>query len=221
MAEAHKALPVEVTKQGERLQLLPEKAIWLPSHRALLLADLHLGKSSHFRKHGLAVPAAIATDGLVSLQLLVGQYPLEQLIFLGDLFHASYNREWEAFASWLLHTGVDATLVKGNHDILAAHHYTECGLTVVDELRIGNLMMMHHPLEAPSSGECYHLAGHLHPGVRLSGPGRQTLRLPCFYFSAWQGILPAFGAFTGLAIQSPAQGEEVFAIVEDRVIQLC
>lgn len=59
--------------------------------------------------------------------------------------------------------------------------------------------------------EPYTLSGHLHPGITLSGKGRQRLRLPCFWFGAQTGILPAFGAFTGLADIQPRQGDQIFA----------
>ena len=61
---------IDVVIGGEQLVLLPEKACWLPQHQALLLADLHLGKVSHFRKSGIAVPAAANdrnTEALIHL----------------------------------------------------------------------------------------------------------------------------------------------------------
>ena len=49
------------------------------------------------------------------------------------------------------------------------------------------------------------LAGHLHPVCHLSGPARDAMRLPCFVSEPGQGILPAFGAFTGgLNVLDPA-----------------
>ena len=41
---------------GEKLDLLPQKAIYYPQHKTLLAADLHLGKAGHFRNAGIAVP---------------------------------------------------------------------------------------------------------------------------------------------------------------------
>ena len=49
------------------------------------------------------------------------------------------------------------------------------------------------------AGYGYVLAGHLHPGVRLHGPGRQSVRLPCFAFGRNAALLPAFSEFTGTA----------------------
>lgn len=48
---------MEIEVASERVQLLPEKALYLIQHKILLLADLHFGKVNHFRKAGIAVPA--------------------------------------------------------------------------------------------------------------------------------------------------------------------
>ena len=42
---------------SERLWLLPERAVWLPQARTLLLADLHLGKAETFQAHGIPLPS--------------------------------------------------------------------------------------------------------------------------------------------------------------------
>ena len=57
-------------------------------------------------------------------------------------------------------------------------------------------VLAHHP-EPSASG--YVLAGHLHPGVRLAGPGDLRATLPCFWFADRVGVLPVCGEFTGLA----------------------
>ena len=46
------------------------------------------------------------------------------------------------------------------------------------------------------------------------------LRLPCFWFGAHVGVLPAFGTFTGMHPIKPAKGERIFAADRRRVIEL-
>ncbi len=41
---------------GTSLQLLPQKALFLPEESILVLGDLHLGKAMHFRKAGIIIP---------------------------------------------------------------------------------------------------------------------------------------------------------------------
>ncbi len=85
----------------------------------------------------------------------------------------------------------------------------------VDEpLRVRGLALCHHPQVVPGA---YVLAGHLHPGVVLGARGFERLRLPCFHFGNHCGVLPAFGAFTGLHIVRAAAGERVFVVADDSV----
>ncbi|HUP30403.1 MAG TPA: DEAD/DEAH box helicase, partial [Usitatibacter sp.] len=78
-------------------------------------------------------------------------------------------------------------------------------------------VLNHEP--GPSRGG-YALAGHIHPAVRLSASGEKPLRLPCFWFGARYGVLPAFGAFTGNAEVLPRRGDQVFVIAEQEVLQV-
>jgi len=78
-------------------------------------------------------------------------------------------------------------------------------------------VLTHHPQQRIPEGY-YNLAGHVHPAVRLRGFGRQRLRLPCFYFGAQCGILPAFGAFTGLGDLRICEGDRVYVVTAEEVI---
>ncbi|HKP31293.1 MAG TPA: hypothetical protein VJT83_01130, partial [Chitinophagaceae bacterium] len=60
--------------------------------------------------------------------------------------------------------------------------------------------------------------GHIHPGISISGLGRQSLKFPCYYFADQYAVMPAFSRFTGLAMIKPKEDDSVFAIVEDKVI---
>jgi uncharacterized protein len=66
----------------------------------------------------------------------------------------------------------------------------------------------------------YIFSGHIHPGVRISGAGKQSLYFPCFYFTPSFCVLPAFSRFTGLASIRQEKGDAVFAIVNKSIIQL-
>jgi metallophosphoesterase superfamily enzyme len=59
-----------------------------------------------------------------------------------------------------------------------------------------------------------------HPGILIRGLGKQSLRFPCFYFGEQYAILPAFGNFTGFSLIEPSSRENVFAIVENKIIQI-
>ena len=60
------------------------------------------------------------------------------------------------------------------------------------------------------------------PAPTPDGPptGRDRLRLACFHFGADVGLLPAFGAFTGMQDIEPDGTDRVYAIADDRVVEL-
>lgn len=205
---------------GQALELLPQKSIYWKDRKTLLIADLHLGKSTHFRKNGIAVPNASKNKNWLLLHQLFRLEDLREVIFLGDLFHSDYNRDWEVFGELLeLYRNLSFHLVNGNHDILDERHYKRLGIDLhKDSLQLDPFILSHEPIEEPIEAELYNLAGHVHPGVRLRGKGRQSHRSACFYFGKKGGILPAFGNFTGLHNIEVKEGDQVYVIVENKVI---
>lgn len=209
---------VEATVSGEKFVLYPQRGMYWPDRKALLLADLHLGKVSHFRRAGIPVPSRANKHNLESLVELIAISGAQRVICLGDLFHSHYNGEWEEFGEVVRNFAeIRFELVLGNHDIMSRIQYERKGVTVYDQLRLGPFLLTHHPQDTVA-GEFYNLAGHVHPGVRLLGKGRQAMTLPCFYFGNRQGLLPAFGAFTGVARIHPKKEDQVYVIAADKVV---
>jgi uncharacterized protein len=212
---------MQVDILDEQFGLFPQKAIFWRSQHLLLLSDLHLGKINHFRKAGIPVPAGANDHNLELFIDLVQFCRPQRIVCLGDLFHSHYNAEWEVFGEVVKHfSSITFDLVVGNHDIMGHYQYSRKGITLHDTLRIGKFLLTHHPLESVPQ-DTYNIAGHIHPGVSLRGRGRQALTLPCFYFSAKQAYLPAFGKFTGLAKIAPKKDDKVFVVAEDKVISIC
>ena len=213
---------VEVEFGGVPLQLLPQRAAFLPVQRLLLVADAHIGKAGSFRSLGVPVPRGTTAQTLAVLDALVESTGATGIVFLGDLLHSARGRAADtlaAVAQWRTrHAGLALTLVRGNHDRHAGDPPADWGVDVVDEpLRVGGLALAHHPV--PVEG-AYVIAGHLHPCVVLGGRARDRLRLPCFHFRPEVGVLPAFGAFTGMHAVRPAAGDRVFAVAGDSVREI-
>lgn len=205
--------------RDEELVLLPEKAIYWKSRAAIILSDIHLGKISHFRKAGIGLPAKAAHDSLLFLERLINSLPLQHVYILGDLFHSHINAEWEHFVDFLYRNqAIQFHLVKGNHDILAGNEYHRVPMAIHEEtLEIGPFIFSHEPIKSPAK---FNIHGHIHPAVRIKGKARQSLRLPCFFFTNSHGILPAFGIFTGHYTLDYSLADSVFMIAGDKVIKL-
>jgi DNA ligase-associated metallophosphoesterase len=209
------------TLLGQTLLLLPQKAIYWEQQKALLIADVHLGKVGHFRKAGIAVPRDMEQSDLATLSDLIYEHKPQKLLFLGDLFHSDMNNDWDWFILWRSQfPNLQIILVRGNHDIIADSYYQQLNIELHDELQLGPFLMMHHPLpnERLKNHDGYIFCGHIHPGVHLSGRGRQQITLPCFAFSNKQAILPSFGKFTGKVALFNQKTDRIFAVLKDKVI---
>ena len=92
----------------------------------------------------------------------------------------------------------------------------------VDEpLALGPFALCHHP--EPVAGR-YVLAGHWHPCISLHGRANERLRLPCFWLGHEVGhavgVLPAFGAFTGMHPIERRPGDRVYVVAGEEVRSL-
>jgi DNA ligase-associated metallophosphoesterase len=206
--------PLVIDYAGQTIWLLPEHALWWPAQRVLFVADLHMGKAATYRALGQPVPAGTTDENLRRLSQLIHHYQPAQLVFLGDFLHAVQARTasvLQALASWRASfASLHCVLVRGNHDSRAGDPPPVLQIEVVDEpYLIGPFAACHHPQSHPTHAV---IAGHLHPALRLRGPARDRLRLPCFCFEDRQAILPAFGEFTGGWLVEPQSGVRLYAV---------
>lgn len=210
----------EITLKEEVFEMYPEKGLLWTNRRTLLVADLHLGKVNHFRRAGIPVSSGPNDKNLARLIDLFRKTAPERVVFLGDLFHSAYNAEWEVFGQTLSYfPEISFELVIGNHDVMSDYQYLKHHLKLHKKpLEEGPFIFSHEPLEGHQ--DKYNLAGHIHPGVRLQGRGRQRLTLPCFHFGKSTGLLPAFGAFTGLYKMPVKADDSIFVVTQDKVLSL-
>jgi DNA ligase-associated metallophosphoesterase len=212
--------PVLHNLHQQKLWLTAQRSIFWEEQKTLIVSDLHFGKTGHFRKSGIPVPQTIYKEDLQRLVMLLNYFKPEQLIVVGDFFHSHANTELDWFKKWrndLSHLKI--LLVRGNHDILKDAWYKEADIEVVEkELLIHPFLFTHD--KCVDRNDVYTFCGHIHPGIYLSGLGKQGLRLPCFYFARNHCVLPAFSLFTGMALIEPERNENVFAIVDNKLMQM-
>jgi DNA ligase-associated metallophosphoesterase len=163
----------------------------------------------------------LAEKDLAVIEKLIQKLQPVKILIIGDLFHSKHNREFELFAEWReKHADIEVILVRGNHDIIPAVYYKQANVKVhLTKLDMGPFLFVHEPLE-DYPGPLYLISGHLHPAIRLSGKGRQSLVLPCFYFGDKQSYLPAFGHFTGSSVIRAYKNDSIFAIVGNEIRKL-
>ncbi|MEL6919048.1 MAG: ligase-associated DNA damage response endonuclease PdeM [Bacteroidota bacterium] len=206
-------LPIHL--HNEELQLHHSGAVFWKTRNMLLIADLHFGKITHFRKYGSAVPQNAIQRNFDQLNQVTALFKPKTICFLGDLFHSYLNQEWELFKSWTTTIKSEILLVSGNHDIISPLLYEEIGIKIQDKLFMKPFFCTHHP---EKKAGFINICGHIHPAVRLTGMGRQSIKLACFFTNEEQFILPAFGAFTGTHVMKPSISDAVYAIAEEKVM---
>ncbi|MBP6022172.1 ligase-associated DNA damage response endonuclease PdeM [Ferruginibacter sp.] len=205
--------------------LSSDKIVFWEQEKILILSDLHLGKSGHFRKSGIAIPHAVMKEDMQRLISALQFFKPELVVIVGDLFHSVENKEHELFLKWrndLQH--VPILLVKGNHDIVPETWYKNAGIETAERIwRRNNFLFVHHiedVTEEEINDADYFFSGHIHPAVSIKGLGKQSLRFPCFYFTQKYAVLPAFGKFTGTYLVEPSKKEKAFAIVNNSIVSI-
>ncbi len=220
---ANSTFSLRISIHAEEMHLLPSGAIYLSAHQALLVADAHLGKASSFRQLGVPVPSGTSQETLDAITQDIDSTQAKHLIFLGDFLHSRHAHvaaTQDVLSAWRSkHTDLRITLVRGNHDDRAGDPPVALGIEVVNEpFTLGTLALCHHPKTVEKH---YVLAGHLHPCIILHGKARERLRLPCFWMGDAlhnaQGILPAYGSFTGMHPIKRRDADAVYAIAGDVV----
>ena len=212
---------IKHTIQQNDFILHGNRTIFWEQEKILILSDLHIGKTGHFRKNGIGVPTAVTKEDMQRLVDSIQFFKPLQLLIVGDLFHSIENKEHDWFLKWRNDfPHLKFILVKGNHDIAAADWYADADIEVaVHYWQKNNFTFVHHIQDyiATAANE-YIFSGHIHPAVVIKGLGKQSLRFPCFYFTKNYAVLPAFGKFTGTYLVEPAKNEKTFAVVNNSVI---
>lgn len=212
---------LQIRFKKQEFILTPEKAIFWVNKNILVLSDMHLGKSGHFRKAGIAIPTAVNDNNLYRLDVLIKYYKPDRILYLGDLFHSDKNSEWTSFNTWRSkYPEIVMNLSIGNHDFHSVDEYESIGLICSHSIDIDPFLLLHDSTNIKTEDKIYTISGHVHPSIKLFGKGRQSVRVPCFYFGEDHALLPAFGSFTGTHTIKPKVSDLVFGIINDQIIKI-
>ena len=185
---------VPLSFAGQDFLAHTEGALYWPAEGALLVADLHLEKSSWFARIGQFLPPYDSLATLEGLERLVAATGATRLYCLGDSFHDRFGCDRLPSAARDLLTALTARLdwiwITGNHDAGFIDH---CGGRIIEEVEVKGLILRH---EAERNDPRPEMSGHFHPKLRLNMRGRNVSRR-CFVASPTKLILPAFGSLTG------------------------
>lgn len=157
---------------------LPSGAMHWPAQDALIVADLHLGKSERMaRRGGALLPPYEVQATLERLAAELDATGARRLIALGDSFDDDAARAVLGDGPLAAITArVEVLWIGGNHDPGAAQ---------AEAVQHG-IAFRHIAGVGPD------ISGHYHPKLRIAGR-----RVPVFLIGGGHVILPAFGTYTG------------------------
>lgn len=200
------------------LTLSSHKIIYIKEFDALLIADLHLGKTASFARLGIALVKEESLTTLKRFQLVLDLYQPKKCYILGDLFHNKLPKNNDVdiqFRAFLeKNSKITFYLTLGNHD--EKHHNQIQSFQLQTELffELGPFILSHKKRSYHKNSPT--IIGHHHPGIKLKKRGFSKLTLPCFYFQEKSLICPAFGDFTGLRILSHYEAKKVIAVLSGK-----
>lgn len=178
---------------GRSFLLTRQGALYWPERRALLVADLHMEKGSHYARRGSMLPPYDSLETLDRLTALVHATGARELWALGDSFHdcAGADRLSTPACQALdaLTRELNWTWITGNHD----PRLGGVGGRVVSHAHVDGLWLRHEALAGEPAPE---ISGHFHPKLQVTARGR-TVSRRCVVATSTKLVLPAFGTLTG------------------------
>lgn len=207
-----------ITVQTEIFTLTNQRAVFWKKEKALILSDLHIGKTAHFRKNGIALANHVMKSDLERLSVLIAYFQPEKFIVVGDLLHAGNNSDVEEFCIWRSqYPELKLYLIEGNHDRISKELEKKLCLDVKTNLLEINGITFIHDFDQSHSG--FQITGHIHPGFVIPSTVK-NIRLPCFVRTSDQLLLPAYSEFTGLDTKNLPKGGRFFVFTDAEIYEI-
>ncbi|RRQ45993.1 ligase-associated DNA damage response endonuclease PdeM [Chryseobacterium sp. SC28] len=208
----------DITIQNEIFTLTNQRALFWEKEKALIFSDLHIGKTAHFRKHGIALASHIMKNDLERLSILIEYFLPKQFIIVGDLLHAGDNSDVEKFCKWKnQYSDIQFCLIEGNHDRISKTLEKKlCLDSRSASLEIGDIAFVH---DFDRSNPKFQITGHIHPGFVINSSVKR-IKLPCFALTARQLLLPAFSEFTGLDTKNIPKKGLYFVFTDSEIYEI-
>jgi putative SbcD/Mre11-related phosphoesterase len=194
------------------------RAVSLPAADALVVADLHVGRSEASE---VEFPLGERRDLLERLRALLAASDPETVVFAGDVLHrfgtvSERSRETvEQLAEACRDAGCRPVFVRGNHDTAldAVRGDVRDAYVAGGDPRI----VVCHGHEEPSVDADAYVIGHDHPAIEIEGQRRPCfLNAPAAYRDADVLMVPAFSRLAaGVAINDARAGDLLSPLLDD------
>lgn len=185
----------KITFHKEILFLDVTGVLYWPRKKTIIVADLHLEKSSFFASQGKFLPPYDSLETLTIFKKKLDQVNIKKVILLGDVFHDNdgYDRldkKTKNIFNAIINK-YEIIFVIGNHDksisipqIKTLKNYNHEGIS-----------FSHYPFYSSGKNKV-EIFGHFHPKITIKVRGKNISK-KCFVIDERKILLPAFGKFTG------------------------
>lgn len=162
--------------------------------KTLIISDVHLGIEESYRKQGVLVPRLQYKEIIDEINIMLGKAEFNKIIINGDLKHefgTISQQEWKEvldFIDYLKSRKLAITLIKGTHDTILGPLARRTDLEIVNETKIGDVLIAHCDKEAKDYKTL--IVGHQHPVYMLT-EGAKKEKYKCFVVEGNKIIMPA------------------------------
>lgn len=204
--------------QNETFTLTNQRALFWEKEKALIFSDLHVGKTAHFRKNGIALANQIMKNDLERLSILIEYFQPEKFIIVGDLLHAGDNSDVDHFCKWKdQYPHIKFCLIEGNHDRISKTLDKKlCLDSRSNFLEIDKISFVH---DFDKNRNEFQITGHIHPGFVINSMVKK-IKLPCFVITEDQLLLPAFSEFTGLDTKNLPKKGRSYVFTDSEIYEI-
>jgi putative SbcD/Mre11-related phosphoesterase len=196
-----------------------DRAAYLPAEETLVLADLHIGRDA---ESAVELPLGEREDLTERLAALLAAFAPAEVVVAGDLLHAfdgvpeGVRETLAALREAVEAAGAELVVVRGNHDSMLDSVLNATPLSLHEEYRLGETVVLHGHADPESEADRYVL-GHDHPAIEIEGK-----RHPCLLYGpdAFRGadvvMLPAFNRLApGSTVNGMLSSDFQSAVVTD------
>lgn len=209
-------------------------ALSIPSSRAVILADVHLGYAWAQRRRGELGPLEEGGVG-ARIDAVLDELAPREVVLLGDVVHApNPGPEERSRIEGVLRRLLDrarVTLVRGNHDRRFARDFGHLDVSLQESWSCEEVFAIHGDKLNVAIPEGPLLAvGHLHPCWKVYDAAGVGHRMPVFVRTERGLVLPAFSPFArGFDIWDPwpeelrgllGKPDRLFAVTGKRVVEV-
>lgn len=213
-----KIITKNINIKDEVFTLTNQRALFWKKEKALILSDLHIGKTAHFRKNGIALSDQIFDNDLQRLSVFIEYFKPEKFLVVGDLLHAGDNSGVDKFCEWKNQfPDLEFHLIEGNHDKISKKLEAKLCLNFKsNKLEIDGITFIH---DYEPSNSNFQITGHIHPGFVINSSVK-NIKLPCFVVSENQLLLPAFSEFTGLDTKNLPKNGRFYVFTDSEIYEI-